>query len=168
MRSSAQPKKGIISHIIRNYVIAGHYSSFPQGCPGYLTIYLTYYIKNDTIQVHQNFITMSSVEMIRLVYLSFSIIGPVALGVCAPKIKNKIKKFIEKAVELLKKENDFINLKISDVIEIEPVGKTDQGKFLNAVCQFETKLDPRAVFQKTKKIEELVGQKAQTEWGNCV
>ena len=63
----------------------------------------------------------------------------------------KREEFIQKAVELLKRETDFINLKVSDVIETDPVGKTDQGKFLNAVCQFETKLDPRTVFQKTKK-----------------
>jgi 2-amino-4-hydroxy-6-hydroxymethyldihydropteridine diphosphokinase len=77
----------------------------------------------------------------------------------------KREEFIQKAVELLKRETDFINLKVSDVIETDPVGKTDQGKFLNAVCQFETKLDPRTVFQKTKKIEEQIGQKAKVEWG---
>jgi len=74
-------------------------------------------------------------------------------------------KFIDKAIDLLKKETDFLNLKVSDVIETEPVGKTDQGKFLNAVCQFETKLEPRAVFQKIQNIEEKVGKKASVEWG---
>jgi len=77
----------------------------------------------------------------------------------------KREEFIQKAVELLKKEPDFVNLKMSDVIETDPVGKTDQGKFLNAVCQFETKLDPRTVFQKTKNIEDQVGRKAAVEWG---
>jgi 2-amino-4-hydroxy-6-hydroxymethyldihydropteridine diphosphokinase len=74
-------------------------------------------------------------------------------------------KFIEKAIELLKMESDFVDFKMSSVIETEPIGKTDQGKFLNAVCQFETKLDPRAVFQKIKNIEEKVGKKASVEWG---
>lgn len=73
--------------------------------------------------------------------------------------------FIAKAIELLKKESDFLNFKVSGVIETNPVGKTDQGKFLNAVCEFETKLDPRTVFQKTKNIEEKVGKKAVVEWG---
>lgn len=37
MRRSVQPKKGIASHIIKNYVIESYYSSFPQVCTDVLT-----------------------------------------------------------------------------------------------------------------------------------
>jgi len=81
----------------------------------------------------------------------------------------KREEFIQNAINLLKKEPDFINLIVSEVIETEPQlrsdQKADQGKFLNAVCQFETKLDPRTVFQKLKNIEQKVGKKAVVEWG---
>lgn len=41
---------------------------------------------------------MNSIEMIRLAYLSFSIIGPLTVGVYAPIIKKKVIKKFKKSL----------------------------------------------------------------------
>lgn len=48
--------------------------------------------------------------------------------------------------------------KVSSVYETEPVGVTEQNKFLNMVAQGETKLSPRALIQVCKRIEKTLGR----------
>jgi 2-amino-4-hydroxy-6-hydroxymethyldihydropteridine diphosphokinase len=53
----------------------------------------------------------------------------------------------------------------SRVAETAPVGVTDQPAFLNQVLEAESSLEPRALLEAIKRIEELLGRKARQRWG---
>ena len=53
----------------------------------------------------------------------------------------------------------------SSVYETDPYGNTAQGKFLNAVAEIETPLDPPALLAEIKRIERLLGRTASERWG---
>ncbi len=64
----------------------------------------------------------------------------------------------EKALERLH-SNRFVSLKkVSPVYETEPVGYLPQGRFLNAVWEFETELPPQALFQELLRVENYFGR----------
>ena len=52
-------------------------------------------------------------------------------------------KFLNRAVGELKKLHDTKIVWASSVYETDPVGKTDQPKFLNAAVELETQLEPK-------------------------
>ncbi|PMQ01745.1 MAG: 2-amino-4-hydroxy-6-hydroxymethyldihydropteridine diphosphokinase [Dictyoglomus sp. NZ13-RE01] len=56
-------------------------------------------------------------------------------------------------------------LKISRIIETEPYGYLDQGKFLNAVCMVETNLSPRELLELLLGIEKEMGRVRKIKWG---
>ena len=49
--------------------------------------------------------------------------------------------------------------------ETEPVGITDQPRFLNQVLEVETSLEPRPLLETVKRIEEQVGRIQRQRWG---
>jgi 2-amino-4-hydroxy-6-hydroxymethyldihydropteridine diphosphokinase len=53
----------------------------------------------------------------------------------------------------------------SQVKETEPVGVTDQPRFLNQVLEVETSLEPRPLLKAVKRIEEQVGRIQRQRWG---
>jgi len=53
----------------------------------------------------------------------------------------------------------------SSVYETDPYGKTDQGKFLNAVLEIETSLDPPGLMGEVKRIEKELGRTPSGHWG---
>jgi len=53
----------------------------------------------------------------------------------------------------------------SRVSETEPVGITDQPRFLNQVLEVETSLEPRPLLETVKRIEEQVGRIQRQRWG---
>ncbi|HTY58315.1 MAG TPA: 2-amino-4-hydroxy-6-hydroxymethyldihydropteridine diphosphokinase [Bacteroidota bacterium] len=53
----------------------------------------------------------------------------------------------------------------SSVYETDPYGNTAQGKFLNAVAEIETPLDPPGLLSEIKRIERLLGRTASERWG---
>jgi 2-amino-4-hydroxy-6-hydroxymethyldihydropteridine diphosphokinase len=53
----------------------------------------------------------------------------------------------------------------SRVKETEPVGVTDQPRFLNQVLEVETSLEPRALLETVKRIEDQVGRVQRQRWG---
>lgn len=53
----------------------------------------------------------------------------------------------------------------SSVYESDPVGKTDQPKFLNAVIEIETALKPEELVLHTQRIEEETGRTPGERWG---
>ncbi|MDP3919778.1 MAG: 2-amino-4-hydroxy-6-hydroxymethyldihydropteridine diphosphokinase [Candidatus Omnitrophota bacterium] len=57
------------------------------------------------------------------------------------------------------------DLRSSPVYETEPVGGPPQGKFLNAVWEFETSLEPPVLFELTQSIESQLGRSRQEK--NC-
>lgn len=74
-------------------------------------------------------------------------------------------KFLNKAVDELKKIHDTKVVWTSSVYETDPVGKTDQPKFLNAAAEIETQLNPRELYEEVKAIEERLGRKTGKRWG---
>jgi 2-amino-4-hydroxy-6-hydroxymethyldihydropteridine diphosphokinase len=53
----------------------------------------------------------------------------------------------------------------SSVYESDPWRKTDQPRFLNAVCQIETALAPPDLLARLKEIEQRVGRTTTERWG---
>jgi 2-amino-4-hydroxy-6-hydroxymethyldihydropteridine diphosphokinase len=53
----------------------------------------------------------------------------------------------------------------SRIKETEPVGVTDQPRFLNQVLEAETSLEPRPLLQTIKRIEDEVGRIQRQRWG---
>jgi 2-amino-4-hydroxy-6-hydroxymethyldihydropteridine diphosphokinase len=51
------------------------------------------------------------------------------------------------------------------VYETDPVGKTDQEKFLNAALEIETPLEPKQLFAEVKAIERRIGRTKTERWG---
>jgi 2-amino-4-hydroxy-6-hydroxymethyldihydropteridine diphosphokinase len=53
----------------------------------------------------------------------------------------------------------------SRIKETEPVGVTDQPRFLNQVLEVETAMEPRPLLEAVKRIEEQVGRIQRQRWG---
>jgi 2-amino-4-hydroxy-6-hydroxymethyldihydropteridine diphosphokinase len=53
----------------------------------------------------------------------------------------------------------------SRVAETEPVGITDQPRFLNQVLEVRTTLEPRALLERVKQIEQQLGRQHRERWG---
>jgi 2-amino-4-hydroxy-6-hydroxymethyldihydropteridine diphosphokinase len=53
----------------------------------------------------------------------------------------------------------------SPVYESDPYGKTDQEKFLNAVVEIETGLEPASLLPHLKSIEQHLGRTHTERWG---
>ena len=62
--------------------------------------------------------------------------------------------------------HDAINItEQSSVIETEPIGNTNQGKFLNAVIEIETTMTPQELLQTCLDIEIQQGRVRSEKWG---
>ena len=55
--------------------------------------------------------------------------------------------------------------RVSAVIETDPVGRTDQPRFLNAVAELETSLDPDALLRRLLELEGELGRVRAERWG---
>jgi 2-amino-4-hydroxy-6-hydroxymethyldihydropteridine diphosphokinase len=55
--------------------------------------------------------------------------------------------------------------RVSSVIETDPVGKTDQPRFLNAVAELSTDLPPAALLEQLLGIERDLGRVRTERWG---
>ena len=55
--------------------------------------------------------------------------------------------------------------RVSTVIETDPVGRTDQPRFLNAVAELETSLDPDALLRRLLELEAELGRVRAERWG---
>ena len=67
------------------------------------------------------------------------------------------KRYIHRALELLEDHGVEI-LKISSLIETDPVGGPPQGKFLNGAIKIQTNFTPHELLQTLKAIEQKVGR----------
>ncbi len=56
-------------------------------------------------------------------------------------------------------------LKQSTLIETDPVGKTDQPKFINGVIKIKTKLSPQELLKSLLHIEKEMGRVRCEKWG---
>ncbi|MFA5553950.1 MAG: 2-amino-4-hydroxy-6-hydroxymethyldihydropteridine diphosphokinase [Phycisphaerae bacterium] len=71
---------------------------------------------------------------------------------------------IARAIELLKFSPDVDGLRVSELIETEPVGSAAQPKYLNTVAELCTSLEPSELFEKMSGIEKKLGRKRQEKW----
>ncbi|MBO1628132.1 2-amino-4-hydroxy-6-hydroxymethyldihydropteridine diphosphokinase [Bacillus arachidis] len=73
--------------------------------------------------------------------------------------------YLLEAIELLNK-NPYIQVKdVSSVYETDPVGYTDQNRFLNLVIKISTNLLPQELLKITQKVEVDLGRKREIRWG---
>ena len=75
------------------------------------------------------------------------------------------KAYLEAAIEELKKVETIREIKVSEIIETEPYGYTDQDKFLNAAIGFETLLTPEALLSVCHEIEKKGKRERKIHWG---
>ena len=55
--------------------------------------------------------------------------------------------------------------RVSSILETEPWGRTDQPRFLNAVAELETALDPAALLDRLLEVERELGRVRRERWG---
>jgi 2-amino-4-hydroxy-6-hydroxymethyldihydropteridine diphosphokinase len=68
-------------------------------------------------------------------------------------------RYIESAVRKLKETEKVEIKKISSIHETEPMGGPKQGKYLNAVIEIDTGLNPRELMARLQDIENQLGRK---------
>ncbi len=71
----------------------------------------------------------------------------------------------EKAIRLLKATTEIDVVAQSCLYESEPVGKTDQSWFVNAVVAIRTSLTPEALLDAVLAIEKDLGRERREKWG---
>ena len=74
-------------------------------------------------------------------------------------------KYCRKATEKIEALPDTKILKKSSLIETEPLGKTDQPKFINGVIKIKTELSPHELLVALQKIENDLGRVRKEKWG---
>jgi 2-amino-4-hydroxy-6-hydroxymethyldihydropteridine diphosphokinase len=65
---------------------------------------------------------------------------------------------LERAVALLAASPDIELIRVSTVRETDPVGFTEQPRFLNAAAAVETELGPRTLLERLLRIEGALGR----------
>jgi len=55
--------------------------------------------------------------------------------------------------------------RVSAIVETDPVGRTDQPRFLNAVAEVDTDLSPAALLERLLDIERDLGRVRKERWG---
>jgi len=69
------------------------------------------------------------------------------------------RKYIESAIDELRKTKDITLVGASSIYETEPVSEIPQGRFLNGVLEIETGLDARSLLRELNRIEARLGRK---------
>ena len=72
--------------------------------------------------------------------------------------------YLKKALEKLKRNNIQI-IKSSNIIETEPYGYKEQGKFLNMAVEIDSDLEPFELMKLISKIESELGRIRTKRWG---
>ena len=73
---------------------------------------------------------------------------------------------LKRAIEKIEEPSQIMLTKVSPVYETEPVGRENQGWFLNLVLQVETSLEPFALLERLSSIEDQMGRKREKRWGS--
>jgi len=76
----------------------------------------------------------------------------------------KGRKNLDLAIKMMNERGVLVE-KVSNYIETEPYGYTEQDNFVNAVCIAETKLSPRELLGTLLKIELDMGRVRIIKWG---
>lgn len=73
--------------------------------------------------------------------------------------------YLAKAISAISNHPQNVLSKVSNVYETDPVGFTDQARFLNAVIQIKTTLNPIALLDFLQVVELQFGRKREIRWG---
>lgn len=79
-------------------------------------------------------------------------------------IGNKVD-YLDKAVDILKKNKDIHNLKVSHYYQTDPVGYLDQDVFVNIAVYIETNLSPLALLDVCQSVETALDRIRVIRWG---
>lgn len=75
------------------------------------------------------------------------------------------KRYIKRAIDMLK-DSKYISVeKVSPLYETEPVGGPPQGKFLNGVIRVKTNYSPRELLNRLRIIEDALGRERKIKNG---
>jgi len=74
-------------------------------------------------------------------------------------------KYIDRAIEELKKNKNIRLKRSSSIYETEPISDIPQGKFLNGVLEVETNLEPKSLLKELNGIEHRLGRERAVK--NC-
>ena len=72
--------------------------------------------------------------------------------------------YLVRAIAELRATSGVILHACSSVLETEPVGVTDQPKFLNAVLELRTSVEPGALLKTLRSIEQRLGRVKRERW----
>ncbi|MEI4804336.1 2-amino-4-hydroxy-6-hydroxymethyldihydropteridine diphosphokinase [Bacillus sp. NPDC077411] len=73
--------------------------------------------------------------------------------------------YLSQAIELLGAHPAIEIEDVSSVYETDPVGFTEQDRFLNLVIKISTNLLPQELLMVTQKVENGLGRKREIKWG---
>ena len=73
--------------------------------------------------------------------------------------------YIKKALGMIERIPETALAAVSSVYDTAPVGKEDQPRFLNAVAEVATELDPQALMGELLAIEDYCGRIRRDVWG---
>jgi 2-amino-4-hydroxy-6-hydroxymethyldihydropteridine diphosphokinase len=71
---------------------------------------------------------------------------------------------IREALKRLGRIDGVRVLKRSRIIETDPVGRTEQPRFLNAVAELETNLAPEPLLRRLRDVERALGRVRKQRW----
>lgn len=74
-------------------------------------------------------------------------------------------RYIENAVDALRHDPAIKNVRVSDMIETEPYGYTDQPLFLNAAAELQTVWSPMQLLEVCQRIEQEGNRERTIHWG---
>lgn len=72
---------------------------------------------------------------------------------------------LDAAVDMIKNDDCFKEVVVSDYLVTEPYGKTDQDEFLNAAIRCKTVYTPQQLLRSVNNIENEMGRVRQIHWG---
>jgi 2-amino-4-hydroxy-6-hydroxymethyldihydropteridine diphosphokinase len=72
---------------------------------------------------------------------------------------------IREALKRLGRIDGVRILKRSRIIETDPVGRTAQPRFLNAVAEVETRIEPEPFLRRLRAVERSLGRVRHERWG---
>lgn len=73
--------------------------------------------------------------------------------------------FLRQAIEALREDSDFRNIRTSSWMVTEPYGGVEQDDFLNGAIELQTILAPKALLERLHKIEARAGRERLVHWG---
>ncbi|MGM0754421.1 MAG: 2-amino-4-hydroxy-6-hydroxymethyldihydropteridine diphosphokinase [Bacillota bacterium] len=73
--------------------------------------------------------------------------------------------YLEKAINIIGSHGKIEVTKQSSLYETDPVGFTEQGKFLNMVIEIRTSLSPETLLHQCLQVEIDLGREREFKWG---